>query len=238
MAEHEAVELRLGQLEGAGLLHGILGGDGQKRRRQPERVAADRDPPLLHGLQQGRLHLGRGPVDLVGQQQVGEDRAAVDVERAAGLVENLGADDVGRQQIDGELDSAELQIDRLGQGADQQRFGQARHALQEQVSAGEKGDQDAFDNDVLADNDLGNEAAHRGDQGVDALQWHAGCGEGLPIENAGGLHRRCLALVASHRRPSWGGSRGGSDFRCPMRSILAGFRRCCRVARHRGSGAV
>ena len=36
MAEHEAVELRLGQLEGAGLLHGILGGDGQKRRRQPE----------------------------------------------------------------------------------------------------------------------------------------------------------------------------------------------------------
>ena len=108
-------------------------------------------------------------------------------------------------------------------------FGEARHALQEQVPAGEKGDQDAFDDDVLADDDLGNEAAHRGDQGVDAWQWHAGCGEGLPIENAGGLHRRCLALVASHRRPSGVALEGGSDFRCPMRSILAGFRRCCQV---------
>ncbi len=34
------------------------------------------DLPLLHGLQQGGLHLGRGPVDLIGQDQVVENGTA------------------------------------------------------------------------------------------------------------------------------------------------------------------
>ena len=83
VAEHEAVELRLGQLERAALLDRVLRGDDQERRRQLERLLADRDLALLHRLEQGALHLRRGAVDLVGQQQVGEDRPLVDAELVA-----------------------------------------------------------------------------------------------------------------------------------------------------------
>ena len=55
MAEHEAIELRLGQLEGAPLLDRVLRGDHQKRRRQRVRLVANRDFALLHGLEQLRF---------------------------------------------------------------------------------------------------------------------------------------------------------------------------------------
>ena len=73
--EHEAVDLRLGQGIGAFLLDRVLGGHDQERLGQAVGVVADGDLVLLHGLEQGRLHLGRRAVDLVGQEQVGEDRA-------------------------------------------------------------------------------------------------------------------------------------------------------------------
>ena len=73
--EHEPVELRLGQRVGPFLLDRVLRGQDEERVGQPVPLAADGDLPLLHGLEQGRLGLGRGPVDLVGQDDVGEDRA-------------------------------------------------------------------------------------------------------------------------------------------------------------------
>ena len=160
MAEHEAVQLGLGQLERARLLDRVLRGDGQKRGRQAEGRPPDGHAAFLHRFQQGRLHLGRGAVDFVGQQDVGEDRAAVHVERGRGLVEDLRAEDVGRQEVDRELHAAELQVDGPGHGADQQRLGQSGHALQEQVSAGEQRDQHALDHLFLTDDDLAGEAAN------------------------------------------------------------------------------
>ena len=65
------------------------------------------------------LHLGRGPVDLVGQQQVREDRPLVDAELVGPLVEDLRADDVGGEQVDRELDAGEMEVDRLGEHRDQ-----------------------------------------------------------------------------------------------------------------------
>ena len=73
--QQEAVELRLRQRIGALQLDGVLRGDHQERLRQRERLPLDRHLRLLHGLQQRRLRLGRGAVDLVGEQQVGEDGA-------------------------------------------------------------------------------------------------------------------------------------------------------------------
>ena len=61
------------------------------------------------------MHLGRGAVDLVGQQQVGEDGAERGVEFAALLVVDAGADQIGRDQVGGELDALELAADRFGQ---------------------------------------------------------------------------------------------------------------------------
>ena len=71
--EQEAIELCLGQGIGAFLLDGVLGGQDEKGRGQGEGLAADRDLALLHRLEQRRLHFGRGAVDLVGEQDVGED---------------------------------------------------------------------------------------------------------------------------------------------------------------------
>ena len=73
--EHEPVELGLGQRIGAFLLDRVLRGQDEERVGQPVPLAADGDLPLLHRLEQRGLGLGRGAVDLVGQDDVGEDRA-------------------------------------------------------------------------------------------------------------------------------------------------------------------
>ena len=74
--EHEAVDLRLGQRIRPFLLDGVLRGEHEERLGQLERLPADGDLLLLHRLEQRRLHLGRRAVDLVGEHDVGEDRAA------------------------------------------------------------------------------------------------------------------------------------------------------------------
>ena len=104
----EAIQLRLGQRIDAFLLHRVL------RRQHPERIGqrirgvGDGDLPLLHRLEQRALRLGRGAVDLVGQQDVGEDRSLLGAELAGLRVVDARADDVGRQQVGRELDAMEL----------------------------------------------------------------------------------------------------------------------------------
>ena len=80
--EHEAVELGLGQRVGAFLLDRVLRGDDEERLRQVVGLLADGDLAFLHGLQQGGLRLGRRAVDLVGQEDVGEDRPLDEAELA------------------------------------------------------------------------------------------------------------------------------------------------------------
>ena len=110
--------------------------------------AGDGDRPLLHRLEQGRLRLGRGPVDLVGQNQVGEDRAALELEPAAALgrfEHDVGADQVGRHQVGCELDALKLELQRVGQRAHEQRLAQPGHALEQDVPAGDQGRQRVVD---------------------------------------------------------------------------------------------
>jgi hypothetical protein len=92
-----------------------LGGDDEKRRIERIRLALDSDLPLLHRLEQRRLGLGRGAVDLVGQEQMGEDRSAPELEAALALIVDRAAGDVARQQVRGELDAAEPKFQRLAE---------------------------------------------------------------------------------------------------------------------------
>ena len=73
--EQKTVELGLGQVVGPFRFDRVLGGHDQKRRLDRVAHAVDRHPVLLHDLQQGRVGLGRRAIDLVGQEQLGEDRA-------------------------------------------------------------------------------------------------------------------------------------------------------------------
>ena len=82
--EQEAVELRLGERIRALHLERVLRGEHEERRLELVALARDRDLLLLHRLEQRRLRLRRGAVDLVGEQQVGEHRARLEAELRAG----------------------------------------------------------------------------------------------------------------------------------------------------------
>ena len=116
-------------------------------------LPADGDLALLHRLEQRALHLGRRPVDLVGQHQVGEDRAERHLELAELLVVDPRADDVGGHEVGRELDALELDAERVREGLHRQRLGQPGHALDEQVAAGHEGDDHPLEQHVLADDD-------------------------------------------------------------------------------------
>ena len=84
--EQEAVELGLGQRERAGQLDRVLRGQHEERVRAAVGRALDGDVALGHRLEQRRLRLRRGPVDLVDEQDVGEHRAGLEDERPSSCV--------------------------------------------------------------------------------------------------------------------------------------------------------
>ena len=70
------------------------------------------------------------------------------------FVDDVRADDVGRHQVGRELDALEVQVQRLGERADQQRLAQPGHAFEQRVAAGEQAGQHAVDDLVVADDHL------------------------------------------------------------------------------------
>ncbi len=152
--EEEAVELRLGQRVRAFLLDRVLRGHHEERLLELVVLAADGDGAFLHRFEQGRLRLGRGAVDFVGQADLREDRPLLKLEEplAVGrLHHHVRAQDVGRHQVGRELDAREVQVERLGQRAHQQRLAQARHAFQQAVPADEQAGEHAVDDVVVPD---------------------------------------------------------------------------------------
>src|SRR5262249_7184713 len=70
--EHEAVDLGFRKSVGALGLDWVLGGEHEKGLGDMVSLAADRDLMLLHYLEESGLDLSRGPVDLVGEEEVRE----------------------------------------------------------------------------------------------------------------------------------------------------------------------
>ena len=79
-------------------------------------------------------------------------------------------EDVGGHQVGRELNAVEPQVDGLGQLLDEQRLGQARHAAQQAVPAGQERDQDLADDALLADDRLGQLAFEPAGHLRDALE--------------------------------------------------------------------
>src|SRR6266700_2836693 len=148
--QHEAVALRLGQRVGALVLDRVLGRHHHERHAELVGGAVDGDLALLHGLQQRRLGLGRGPVDLVAEHDVGEDGARLELEVAALLVEDADAGHVRGQQIGGELDAPDRAVDRAGKRLGQHGLADARDVLDQQVALREQGDKGEADSLRLA----------------------------------------------------------------------------------------
>ena len=102
--EEETVELRLGEREGALVLDRVLGRQQEERIRQRPGHAVDRHLALGHRLEQRGLRLRHRPVDLVDEDDVGEDRARPELEVARPLVVDGEARDVGRLEVRRALD--------------------------------------------------------------------------------------------------------------------------------------
>ncbi len=144
--EQEAVELRRRQRIGPGEVERVLGGDDEEEVVQAMGVVVDGDLLFGHRLQHRGLHLGRGPVDLVGEHHVREDRPAPEDERAGLDLEDVGAGDVARQQVGRELDAPKSRdaldlrvvVDRLAERTRQGRLARAGEVLEQHVPVGEE----------------------------------------------------------------------------------------------------
>ena len=121
---------------------------------QRVRGAPDGDALLLHRLEQRRLGLRRRAVDLVGEQELREDRALLELEVPAARVvlrHDLRADDVRGHEVGRELDARELQVQRVGQRLHQQRLAQARDAFEQHMAGREQAGEYAVDEVVMTD---------------------------------------------------------------------------------------
>ena len=167
--QHEPVDLRLGQRVRALLLDRVLRREHEERLLELVGRATDGDLLLLHRLEERRLHLGGRAIDLVREDDIGEDRSLLDHELAGGLIVDLRPHDVRRQEVGGELDAREARGDRLGEGPHGERLRQPGHSLEQHVPPGEDADEQPVDHVLLthdAQRDLAadvlNEAGIRG----------------------------------------------------------------------------
>src|ERR1039458_4527522 len=108
----EAVHLCLRQGIGASKFDGVLRGDDEEESLQITAFAIYTNLALTHRLQQSRLGAGRRAVDLIRQQDVGEDRPLMEMELLIALAENGYPQDVRGQQVGRELDALEFRIHR------------------------------------------------------------------------------------------------------------------------------
>src|SRR5207302_991749 len=149
--KEEPVHLGLRQRVGAFVFDRILRRDDEERPVEGERLALEGRLPFLHRLEQGGLRLRGGAVDLVGQEQLCEDRTAAEDEVARLAVVHVGAGDVRGQEVRGELDPPEGEAEARREGLRNQRLRQARHVLDQEVSIAEDRPEHPFEDGPLAD---------------------------------------------------------------------------------------
>ena len=156
--EEEAVLLGFRQRIGSLLLDRVLRRQDEEGVRQRIALAADGHLALLHGFEQGGLRFRRRPVDLICEDDIGEDRPLEEAEfslsAASALVDDLRAGDVGGHEVRGELDPVEIQPQAVSQRPDQEGLGEAGNALDDAVPAGEDSDEKLLNDIFLANDDL------------------------------------------------------------------------------------
>ena len=141
------------------------------------RGVAAGDGALLHGFQQRRLRFRRGAVDLVGQNEVGEDGAGLKAKRLGAAVVTLNdhaADDVGGHQVRRELDAGILEMQNAAERSEQRRLAEPRDAFQQNVAASQETDEHAIHHRLLANNDLSDFVAYLIEVAGSDLEWGVG----------------------------------------------------------------
>ena len=136
----ETIELRFRQRIRSFELHRILRGENGEGIGEEMAGPVDGHLQFFHGFEQRGLRARRHAVDLVHEQQIGEDRTAVQAKAAGGRLEDIAAENVGGNQIGRALHALELQTENVRERFHRQRLRQTRHALDERVAAREHHD--------------------------------------------------------------------------------------------------
>ena len=97
------------------------------------------------------LHLRRGTVDLVRKDEFAGVRDRRDLELAVLLIEDSRSDDVGRDEVGGELDALELAADGLGERLHRHRLREPGRILDEEVPPCGEGDHHPLQQSILTD---------------------------------------------------------------------------------------
>ena len=139
-AQEESVELRFGQRVRPLVLERVLSREHHEGTRQLVRRVVERHLGFIHRFQQTRLGLRGGSIDLVGQDDVGEEGARLEDERAALGLPDRDAEDIGREHVGGELDALEAGADGSRQRGGQRGLADAGDVLDQQVTARHQAD--------------------------------------------------------------------------------------------------
>ena len=97
------------------------------------RLAADGHLPLLHGLEEGALHLRSRTIDFVRKDEIRKDRPLVNPEASLLRLEDHGSHHIARQKIRGELNALEIQPHGRPKAFDEKGLGKARKPFQQNV---------------------------------------------------------------------------------------------------------
>ncbi|MNQ61499.1 hypothetical protein D3C85_758140 [compost metagenome] len=117
--------------------------------------------PFLHGFEQRSLGFRRGAVDLVGQQQIGEQRPLAQFELLGLQVVHRMSGNVAGHQVGGELDAREFATEAARQRPHQQGLAQSRHTFEQHMATGNQCRKHIVDDRVLADHGFLQFAAYR-----------------------------------------------------------------------------
>jgi len=106
--KHETVELRLGKRVCTLHFEGVLCRENEKRFIEHVGCSRGGNVTFLHGLKKRRLCFRSRAVDLIGKENIREDRSFLKLEifGPVGVFhDDIGADDVGGHEVGGELDT-------------------------------------------------------------------------------------------------------------------------------------
>ena len=131
-------------------------------RGSAHRHAVDGDLLLLHRLEQRALRARRRAVDLVGEDDVRDERAGAELELARLLVVEVDASDVGRHQVRRELDAPERAADAARERLREHRLAEPGHVFDQHVPVAEHRDERELDDVVAADDDARRRSRARG----------------------------------------------------------------------------
>src|SRR5579883_18877 len=152
--EQEPVELGFRKREGSFVFDRVLSSQDDKWLGKSIGRAVNRHLSLFHTFEERRLCLRSGSINLIGQDDLGDDRAGAILELLLTLIVDRNAGHIAWEEVWGELNASKCAADRAGKSLGEDGLPDAGNVLDQHVSLAEQRDKSELDFVVLPDDDL------------------------------------------------------------------------------------